>query len=308
MVRYSLVRLVRAVLTMWGVVTLVFIIPRFIGDPVSMMAPLCTETETLDVIRKNLGLDRPVLVQYGSYMANLLRGDFGESFLYRRSITSVIGEAAPPTIQLAGAALLWSLVLGLPLGIISAVKRGTVVDHIARTFAVLGQTVPNFVTAIILILFFAVRWQVFPYRGPDVGLASLHELILPSLALGWVIAGPAARLTRSSMLEVLNSDYVTMARMKGLKERVVMIKHAFKNALLPVITFLGLQFGYLLGGVVIIETIFGWPGLGRAAAQAIFTFDFPLVQAITLLGAATFIVANYLVDISYGVIDPRVRY
>ena len=308
MIRYTAFRFLRALFAMWGVVTIVFILPRLAGDPVGVMAPLDTEEEALVVIRHNLGLDRPIIVQYGDYFVDLVRGDMGVSFLYQRQVVTIVREVFPATMQLALAALFWALAIGVPLGIVSAVKRGSIFDHIGRTVAVLGQSVPSYFTAILLILFFSVHWQIFPLRGPTEGLASLEQLFMPSIALGWFVTGPIARLTRSSMLEVLDSDYVTMARMKGLKERTVVVKHAFRNALIPVLTYVSITFASLLGGVVIIESIFSWPGLGRAALEAVFNWDFQMVQAVTILGSAIFIGVNFLVDITYGVIDPRVRY
>lgn len=308
MVRYTALRFLRALFAMWGVVTIVFILPRLAGDPVGVMAPLDTEQEAIDVVRSNLGLDRPIAIQYLDYFVDIARGDFGVSYLYQIPVSRKISEVFPATMQLALAALSLALFLGIPLGIISAIKRGGPIDHIGRTIAVLGQSVPSYFTAILLILFFTVRWQIFPLRGPAEGLASIEQLILPSVALGWFVTGPIARLTRSSMLEVLDSDYITMARMKGLKERSIVMKHAFRNALIPVLTYVSITFASLLGGVVIIEQIFAWPGLGRAALEAVFNWDFQLVQAVTIVGSAIFIGVNFLVDITYGVIDPRVRY
>ena len=214
----------------------------------------------------------------------------------------------PATLQLATSAVFWGIVIGVPLGLVSAQRPGSAVDRASRSAAVLGLSVPGFLIALLLLYLFTVQWQIFPPRGPDEGLASLSELVLPSLALGLGIIGPIARLTRSSMLEVLNSEYVTMARMKGVRESVIIVKHAFRNAMIPVMTYLSLTFAALLGGVVIIESIFSWPGIGRVAISAINEFDFALIQTVTVVGSTAYIIVNYLVDVIYAVADPRIRY
>ena len=308
MIRYSSFRFLRAIFTLWGVVTIVFVIPRLVGDPAVVMAPLATEAQSIEIVRKNMGLDKPIIVQYAIYMNGILHGDLGVSYLFRTPTMGIILKRFPATLQLALSALGLAIVFGIPLGIISAVKKGTIFDTVSRTAAVLGQSMPPYWTALVLILLFCVKWQLFPIRGPDEGLANLHQLVLPSIALGWFATGPIARLTRSSMLEVLDRDYITMARMKGLKDTTVLGKHALRNAIIPVLTYLSITFGYMLGGVVIIESIFTWPGLGRTVLQGIYNWDFPLVQTATILGSSLFIFINFLVDITYGLVDPRVRY
>lgn len=308
MLRYSINRFLRSIFAIWGVVTIVFFVPRMIGDPVVIMLPIDAEEADVQLLRQDLGLDKPIVVQYGVYVSRMLVGDLGDSYLFREPALDVLLRRFPVTMQLASAAVLWAVIVGIPLGILSAVKRGTLLDSASRTFAVLGLSAPSYFTALLLILFFSVKWQIFPIRGPDTGLASLHQIILPSIALGWGVVGPIVRLTRSSMLEILDADFIAMAHMKGLPERVVLYKHALRNAIIPVFTYMSIVFASLLGGVVIIEWIFAWPGIGSAAIQGINSWDFPLVQAATILGSIAFITINYIVDISYGLVDPRIRY
>ena len=308
MLRYSVNRLLRALLTFWGVLTIVFVVPRLLGDPVLLMVPLGTDQETMDIMRQSLGFDRPIMVQYFEYLAGVFRLDFGESILFRTDAMKVVLRRFPATLQLAVAAVMWGIVVGIPLGLLSARRPGSAVDHTSRSAAVLGQSVPGFIAAIVLLYLFTVQWRVLPPRGPDEGLASFSELILPSLALGFGIIGPIARLARSSMLEVVNTEYITMARLKGLRERAVIGKHAFRNAISPVLTYLSLTFAALLGGVVIVESIFGWPGIGRVAISAINEWDFSVIQAVTVVGSTAFIIVNYVVDLLYAFTDPRIRY
>ena len=308
MLRYSVTRLFRALLTFWGVLTIVFIVPRLLGDPVVLMVPPGTDRETMEIMRHSLGLDRPIIVQYFEYLAGVFRLDFGESILFRADAMKVVLRRFPVTLQLAVAAVMWGIFIGIPLGLLSARRPGSALDHASRSGAVLGQSVPGFISAIVLLYLFTVQWRVLPPRGPDEGLASLPELILPSLALGFGIIGPIARLTRSSMLEVVNTEYITMARLKGLRERVIIGKHAFRNAIIPVMTYLSLTFAALLGGVVIVESIFGWPGIGRVAISAINEWDFSVIQAVTVVGSTAFIIVNYMVDLIYAVADPRIRH
>ena len=308
MLRYSVFRLLRALITFWGVLTIVFVIPRLLGDPIQFLVGDQADQETIEAIRRSFGLDRPIIVQYFDYLLGVLRLDFGDSILFRTDAMKIVLQRFPATLQLAVAAVIWGIVIGIPLGLLSARRPGSAIDHTSRTAAVLGQSVPGFIIAIVLLYLFSVQWRILPPRGPDEGLASLSELVLPSLALGFGIIGPIARLTRSAMLEVVNTEYITMARLKGLRERVVIGKHAFRNAMIPVMTYLSLTFAALLGGVVIVESIFLWPGIGRAAISAINEWDFFLLQAVAAVGSTAFIIVNYVVDVMYAVVDPRIRY
>jgi len=303
MVGYVFRKVFHTAFVAFGVVTLVFAALRLSGDPAATMLPGDASVEELGALRRQLGLDRPVWLQYVQFLGAAVTGDFGTSFRHQQPALPLVLERLPATLELAGAALLLALALALPLGILAAVHRGRLIDVAAMAFAVVGQATPYFWMGIMLILIVSVELGWLPTSGRG----GLERLILPAITLGTHFAASLARLTRTSMLEVFGQQFVTTARAKGLSEWSVVLAHTLKNAAVPVITLIGLQFGTLLGGAVVTETIFAWPGVGRLAVQSVFVRDYPVVQAGVFVLALTFVAINLLVDLLYGVLDPRIR-
>jgi peptide/nickel transport system permease protein len=303
--QYVIQRLLAAIPTVIGVAVIVFVILRLLpGDPAELMLQGAVYSRRdVEETRQTLGLNRPAIVQLGSYLADAARGDLGRSFVFNTPVTAMIREQFPATLQLALAALLVGGLVGVTMGVLAAYFRNSILDNVCMVFALGGVSMPSFWFGILLIFVFSLQLGWFPATGTG----GLDRLVLPALTLGLILAGSLARLTRSSMLEVLSQDYVTTARSKGLRERVVVVRHALKNALIPVVTLLGIQFGNLLAGSVIVETIFSRQGIGRMLIQAINTKDVPVVQGVVLLIATLYVLINLLVDISYGLLDPRVR-
>ena len=302
---YVLRRLWQSALTLVGVSVLVFVILRVVpGDPAKMLLPDGAPQSAVDELNRQLGLKEPLHVQYAIFLKSVFRGDFGQSFQYRAPALRVVVERLAATVQLALAALLITVGVGVSLGIVAAVRRGTGYDYASTVLAVLGQSLPNFWLGIMLILLFgvALRWL------PTSGFESWRHLILPAVTLAAFPMALVARLTRSSMLEILGRDFIRTGRAKGLAERAVILRHALRNAAVPLLTVLGLQIGTLLGGAVITESVFAWPGMGKLVVDAIFFRDFPVVQTVLILSATIFVVINLLVDLLYTVIDPRIRY
>ncbi len=302
---YVLRRLWQSALTLVGVSVLVFVILRVVpGDPAKMLLPDGAPQSAVDELNRQLGLHEPLYVQYGLFLQSVFLGDFGQSFQYRAPALRVVVERLAATVQLALAALLITVGVGVSLGILAAVRRGTGYDYASTVLAVLGQSLPNFWLGIMLILLFgvALRWL------PTSGFESWRHLILPAVTLAAFPMALVARLTRSSMLEILGRDFIRTGRAKGLAERAVILRHALRNAAVPLLTVLGLQIGTLLGGAVITESVFAWPGMGKLVVDAIFFRDFPVVQTVLILSATIFVVINLLVDLLYTVIDPRIRY
>jgi peptide/nickel transport system permease protein len=296
-------RLLHTALVTLGVVTLAFVALRLSGDPAATMLPGDASVDELRHLRRTLGLDQPLHVQYVVFLAGAVRGDFGESFRHQQPAFGLVLERLPATLELAFAALLLAVVVALPLGIVAALYRGRAADMLAMGFAVVGQATPYFWMGIMLILVVSVELGWLPTSGRG----GWPHLILPAVTLGTHFAASLARLTRTSMLEVLGQNFVTTARAKGLGEPRVVLAHALKNAAVPVVTLIGLQFGTLLGGAVVTETIFAWPGVGRLAVQSIFVRDYPVVQAGVLVLALVFVAINLAVDLLYGTLDPRIR-
>jgi ABC-type dipeptide/oligopeptide/nickel transport system permease component len=303
MLRYLVRKFLHTLLVAVGVVTLVFVALRMSGDPAATMLPGDASVDELRDLRHALGLDRPLHVQYVAFLGSAVRGDFGDSFRHQQPAFGLVLERLPATLELAFAALLLAVAVALPLGIVAAIYRGRAVDVLAMGFAVVGQATPYFWMGIMLILVVSVELGWLPTSGRG----DWRHLILPAVTLGTHFAASLARLTRTSMLEVLGQNFVTTARAKGLGEWRVILAHALKNAAIPVITLIGLQFGTLLGGAVVTETIFAWPGVGRLAVQSIFVRDYPVVQAGVLVLALTFVAINLFVDLLYGTLDPRIR-
>ena len=286
-----------------GVVTLVFAALRLSGDPASTMLPGEATVDELRDLRRELGLDQPMWLQYVQFLVSAVRGDFGTSFRHQQPALGLVLERLPATLELAFAALVLALAIALPLGIVAAIYRGRLPDMLAMGFAVVGQATPFFWMGIMLILLVSLELGWLPTSGRG----TWRHLILPAVTLATHFAAVLARLTRTSMLEVLGQHYVTTARAKGLSEWTVVMIHALKNASVPVLTLIGLQFGTLLGGAVVTETVFAWPGVGRLAVQSIFVRDYPVVQAGVFVLALSFVAINLFVDLLYGWLDPRIR-
>lgn len=301
---YVLKRLWQAVYVLVGISAISFFFIHLSGDPVMLMLPADATHEQIESLRKQLGFDDPLPLQYVRFVTHALQGDFGQSLYYRVPAMELIVERLPASLELAVAAMAIALGVAVPLGIISAVKRGSLLDMGSMFGALIGLSVPHFWLGIMLILLFSVKLGWLPTSGRG----TLAQLFMPSLALGMGLTAMFARLTRSVMLEVLGQDYVRTARAKGLKETLVIGKHALKNALIPLVTVAGMQFGFLIGGTVIIETVFAWPGVGRLVVQAIFNRDYPLVQASVLVLAVVFVAVNLVVDLLYVYLDPQISY
>jgi peptide/nickel transport system permease protein len=310
MTQYIIRRILQAFLVMFGVTFLVFVVMFQAGDPVILMASPDASQEEIENLRRNLGLDRPWYIQYADFLGGAVRGDFGNSLRQGQPVFDLVMERIPATLQLAVSAFVFSVVISIPVGVISATKRNSIYDNVAMGFALLGQSLPVFFLGVMLIWIFGFVFGWLPSAGrgdPDV-VSRLRHLILPAITLGTFSLAQNARLVRSSLLEVLGLDYVKTARAKGISEYHVIMRHALRNALIPVVTVIGIQFGALLGGAVITETVFAWPGIGRLLIQAINQQDFPLaVGAVTII-ALIFVVLNLIVDLTYGFLDPRVRY
>jgi peptide/nickel transport system permease protein len=300
---YLASRLVQTMLVVFLALTAVFFMVRLAGDPVLLFLPMDIQAKDVNEFRERLGFNDPLPVQYGRFVAGALRGDFGESLRYRRDALGLVLERLPATLGLAAAALALTFCLAVPIGVISAVRRGTLLDYLGMTLAVLGQAIPGFWLGLMLIYLFSVRLGWLPTGGTG-GLA---HLVMPCIVLAAFYAARMARLTRSSVLDILNEEFVLTARAKGLAELIVIGKHALKNAAIPIVTLAGLETGQLLGGAVITETIFAWPGVGRLTVQALLNRDFPVVLAAVFVISVIYTLINLLVDLLYGWLDPRVR-
>lgn len=306
MSRYIARRFLQAIPVLFGVSLLVFSMLHLVpGDPVKMMmSEFATQPEQLEKMRAQLHLDDPLPQQFGRFVWNAMRGDLGYSIRSKRPVSDEIMENLPSTLELTLAGLLVAALIGVPLGVVAAVKRHSWADTGSMALALLGVSMPSFWLGLLLIFAFSLHIRLFPATGGG----DLKHLVLPAITLGLGASAIIARLTRSSMLEVLRQEYVNTARAKGLNELTVILRHAFKNALIPVVTVFGLQFGQLLAGTVVIETVFSRPGIGRLIVGAILAKDFPLVQGIVLAVAVSYVLVNLVVDIAYAFLDPRIRY
>jgi peptide/nickel transport system permease protein len=303
MQRYVLKRILQSLLTLLVLSVIIFIVCRLTGDPVVLMLPDDASYEDVVQLRTALGLDRPLPVQYWRFLKNAVQGDFGRSIKGQVPVLDLIKDRFPNSIKLGLVSLLITVVLAFPLGVIAAVKKGTAVDTLANLIAVLGQSLPQFWVGIVLIQVFAVylRWL------PVAGTGSLWHYILPGFTLGWFLVAGIMRLLRSSMLDVLDSEFVKLARIKGVPGWVVVWKHALKNAIMPVLTFAAIYLAILITGAILVETVFAWPGLGQLIYQGIVYRDFPVIQAVVLLTAVIVVSINFIVDIAYAYLDPRIR-
>ena len=301
---YILKRLLQGVVAIVGALLIVFVAQRLSGDPVALMLPMDAGEEEFAAMRAALGLDRPLPLQFAIFLGQALQGDFGQSYQWESAAMPLLLDRLPATLELALAGLVFALLLAIPLGVVSALHRGGIVDRAAKLFAMLGQAVPGFWIGLLLILFIAVELQWLPAFGRG----GLSHLVLPAIALGWYPVAAMTRTLRSAMLDILDSDYVRMERAIGLPERWIVWRYALRNAMVPLVTMIGVYFANMLGGAFVIEVVFAWPGVGRAVVDAVFARDFPVVQAGVVLAAVVFVVVNLVVDLSYGLIDPRIRH
>lgn len=304
MQRYLLSKLIQSVLLICGVLFLVFFMLRITGDPASLMLSREASPEQIEKFREAMGFNRPLIVQFWDFASNAVVGDFGDSLHYKSPALPLVLERLPATVQLAVTALLFAMLLGVPLGMVGGFNPGSWVDSIARLIALLGQSVPNFWLALLMILLFAVALGWLPSFGRD----KWSSVIMPAFVLALPALGQLVRLTRSAVLEIRGEDFIRTANSKGLEPRVIYTKHVFRNVAIPLVSVIGVQFGYMLGGSIIIEAIFAWPGIGQLLEQAIGWRDFPLVLAIAVFTSLVVIILNFLTDIAYVVIDPRIRY
>jgi ABC-type dipeptide/oligopeptide/nickel transport system permease component len=305
MLPYLIRRLILFVPTIWVALTLVFVIFRLVpGDPARLMAGDAATEEAIEALRVEMGLDRSIFAQYLNYLGDLLQGDLGRSRVYQQNALEPLMDRLPNTLLLATAAMAIALAVGVTAGVISALKPGSWLDHVSMFTAVIGVSMPSFWLGLMLVILFSVRLEWLPVAGYNERLA----IVLPALTLAANQMAVLARMTRSTMLGVMSQDYVRTARAKGLRERVVVVMHALRNAMIPTMTVAGMQLGYLLGGSLVVEAVFAWPGLGRLMLDSIQQRDYPLIQAIVLVFAVLMLGVNLLVDVLYVVVDPRVRY
>jgi ABC-type dipeptide/oligopeptide/nickel transport system permease component len=304
MYRYFLARLIQSVLLLFGVLLLVFAMVRVTGDPARLMMPREASPEQIEAFREAMGFNRPIIVQFMDFMSGAVMGDFGKSLHFKIPALSLVLERLPATVELAGVALLMAVVIAIPLGLIGGFNPGSFIDSLGRGLALFGQSIPNFWLALIMILLFAVKLGWFPSFGRD----DWKSVVMPAFVLGLPTMGQLVRLTRSAVLEVRGEDFIRTAHSKGLEPRVIYTKHVLRNVAIPLVSVIGVQFGYMLGGSIYIETIFAWPGMGQLIEQAIGWRDFYLVQAIAFFTSLVVLAINLLTDVAYAIIDPRIRY
>lgn len=304
MKNYIIRRLLLSIFVLWGITLTVFFILRLTGDPTYLLLPPEATKEDIALFRHQIGFDRPLFIQYLDFLKDLLHGDLGTSLRHGQPALSLVYEHMPATVELTVAALGIALLIALPVGVISAVKPNSPMDHFGMIMALLGQSMPIYWSGLMLILLLTVKLNLLPAFGRS----GLSSLIMPAVSLGFFSMARIARVTRSSMLNVLGKDYMRTAKAKGLTDYRVIVRHGFKNAAIPIVTLVGMELGTLLGGAVITETIFAWPGVGQLAIQAIYNRDFPVVQAVVFNLAAIFVLINLVVDITYTYLDPRIRY
>lgn len=296
-------RLLQGGLSIVGASVIIFTISRLSGDPILLLLPNDAPASLIAATREAMGLDQPVWVQYLIFAKNALLGDFGNSYRWQMPALKLILDRLPATIELAIAGLLFSISIAVPVGVLSAVNRGGWIDRVGRVFAMLGQAMPAFWVGLLLILIFAIGLNWLPAFGHG----GIQHVILPAIALGWYPVAAQTRIIRSAMLDVLDSDHIRLSRALGTPERLIVWKYALRNAAIPLLTVLGVYFAGMLGGAFVVETIFAWPGVGRTVVEAVFSRDFPVVQAGVLFTSILFVLSNLLVDLSYGLVDPRIR-
>ncbi len=304
MLSYIVKRLVEAVLVCIGISLITFLLLHVAGDPVQLLLSIEAKAEDAAILRKSLGLDQPLYVQYGIFLKDLLSLDFGKSLFIRESALGLVLERFPATFQLTLAGMAIALIIAIPLGVLAAIRRYSWLDNCCTALAVSGQAMPIFWLGLMLIIAFSVKLHVLPASGRG----SLAQLLMPAFTLGASLAPITMRMTRSKMLDVLSQDYIRTARAKGLSEQFVLFRHGLRNASIPIVTILGLQFGRLLGGAIVTEAVFAWPGLGSLALSAIRNFDYPLAQACILTMAFLIVIVNLAIDLAVGALDPRIRF
>jgi peptide/nickel transport system permease protein len=304
MQRYFIAKLVQSILLLIGVLVLVFFLLRLTGDPARLMMSREATAEQVEAFREAMGFNRPLIVQFWDFATRAVVGDFGDSLHFKTPALPMVLERLPATVQLAGTALLMAMLIGIPIGLVGGFNPGSLADSLGRLLALLGQSIPNFWLALILILLFAVRLGLLPSFGRD----EPESVILPAFVLGLPTLGQLVRLTRSAVLEIRGEDFIRTAHSKGLEPRVIYVKHVLRNVAIPLISVIGVQFGYMLGGSIIIEAVFAWPGIGQLLEQAIGWRDFPLVLAIAVFTSLAVLAINLLTDLAYAIIDPRIRY
>ncbi len=311
MLRHTLHRLLLAVPVLLGVLLIGFLLMQVVPtDPATVRAGPTATPDVIAAIRADLGLDEPLYKQFGLYLWRLVQGDLGASIINNVPVSQELGATIWPTLELMFASLFWSIPLGILLGTLAGYWRGSLIDRLIMAVSVAGVSVPVFFLGLLLIWFVGFQWQLLPFTGRGGPLWSwdgIQSIILPAVTLGGVFIGPVARMTRTAVLDVLSADHVRTARAKGLTERLVVLRHALRNALVPVVTLIGLQIGFLLGGAVVTETVFSWPGVGRLAVGAILSSDFPMAQGTIIVLSMGFIVINLTVDVLYAALDPRIR-
>ncbi|MCW8084653.1 ABC transporter permease [Sabulicella glaciei] len=311
MLRHAAQRLLLALPVLFGVLLIGFLLMQVVPtDPATVRAGPQATAEVVAAIRTELGLDEPIWKQFVLYVARLAQGDLGVSIINNVPVSQELGSTIGPTLELMFASLVWSIPLGIAMGTVAAYWRGSFIDRIVMAFSVAGVSVPVFFLGLLLIWLVGFQWQLLPFTGrggPLWTLDGIKAVILPAITLGGVFVGPVARMTRTAVVDALSAEHVRTARAKGLSEGIVVRRHALRNALIPVVTLIGLQIGFLLGGAVVTETIFSWPGVGRLAVGAILSSDFPMAQGTIIVLSAGFIVINLIVDLLYGALDPRVR-
>ena len=302
--RYFLSKLAQSLLLMFGVLFLVFMMVRVTGDPASLMMPREASPEQLEEFREKMGFNDPLMVQFGRFISGAIKGDFGDSLHFKTPSMPMVIDRLPATVQLATAALLMSMILGIPIGLIGGFTPGSVVDNIGRFIALMGQSVPNFWLGLMMILYFGVELGWFPTFGRD----QWNSVVMPAFVLGLPVLGQIVRLTRSAVLEIRGEDFVRTAHSKGLEPKTIYTKLVLRNVAIPLVSVIGVQFGYMLGGSIYIEAIFSWPGMGGLLEQSIGWRDFPLIQAIAVFTSVIVLALNIVTDMAYSIIDPRIRY
>ena len=304
MQKYIVARLAQGIFTLWALTSVVFFSVHLTGDPSSFMLPLEATKEDRILLKKRLGLDKPLIVQYGIFLKDAVQGDFGNSITSGRPARQILAERLPVTLKLAAVGMGLAILVGVPLGILSAVKRDSIFDNISKLFAVLGMAAPQFWVAIMLILLFGAILKVLPTFGQG----GPEHFVLPAFVIAWSIIAGMTRLGRSSMLEILDSDFIKFARVKGLKEWMILWKYAMRNSWIPLLTFSGISLGNLLNGAIVVEIVFAWPGIGRMLLDGVLQRNFPVVQAAVIASGFFFIITALIIDILYAYVDPRIRY
>jgi ABC-type dipeptide/oligopeptide/nickel transport system permease component len=301
--RYLARSVIQGLVVLFITTIIVFSINRLIGDPVDAIVPMDATKQTREDLRRELGLDKPLVVQYKIYITGLIKGNLGKSMRARRPVSEMIGERLINSAKLATISMIFALLVGMPMGVIAAVRRGKFIDNLIQVLAVFGQSLPIFWLGIVLVMIFGIRLRFLPSSG----MGDFRHYVMPAFVMGWFVVAGIVRLLRSSMLEVLNSDYIKMARAKGLSERSVIWGHALRNALIPVAAFSGMYFSLLITSAIVVEAVFDWPGFGQLAYTAVIYRDFPLIQGVVLIAIAMVLVADVGLNLLYAYLDPRVR-